>query len=66
MRQVAFKICPTLVVPSLGWITPSLGRTSLSANRFLNKQACNVPNIIPRNPPFCFCALFLIASLVYS
>ena len=35
----------------------------LFVNRFPNKLAPNVPNNIPRNPPFCSFTLFLIVLL---
>ena len=51
---------PTLAVPSPALITP------LSANIFPKRLAPNVPNSIPRNPPFCSFASFLIVSLTPS
>ena len=44
-------------MPSPGLITP------LPGNIFSNKLAPNVPNNIPRNPPFCLFASVLIVSL---
>ena len=51
-------------MPSIALIVPSPDTiVCLPANRFLNKPASNVPNNIPRNPPFCLFAAFLIVSL---
>ena len=51
------KFSPTLIDPSSAVIIP------LPVNRFSNKLAPKVPNNIPKNPPFCSFALFLIVSL---
>ena len=48
---------PALIVPWPALIVP------LPVNRFPNKLAPNVPNNMPRNPPFCYFASLLIALL---
>ena len=55
---------PALIVPSQVAIVPSPALiTPLPVNRFPNKLASNIPNNIPRIPPFCSFASFWIVSL---
>ena len=49
---------PALTVPSSALIVP------LPVDKHPHKLAPKMPSNIPRNPPFCSFALFLIVSLV--
>ena len=56
--MTSFIIVGCVITPSTALITPC------PDNAFRNQLAANVPNNIPRNPPFCYFASFSIASLI--
>ena len=63
MRQHK-KSLPVLIVPAAALIVHSSALiTPLPVNRLPNNLAPNVPNEIPKNPPFCSFASFLIVLL---
>ena len=51
------------ILASSNCVFTSSNCAPLPVSRFPNKLAPNVPNDIPRNPPFCSLTSFLIASL---
>ena len=53
----------TLITNHLGILEDSDRLTPVAVNRFPNKLTPNVPKTMPRNPPLCSFALFLIVSL---